>query len=171
MTVKQLLFAQHTRAEMLKGVDVLADAVRETLGPRGRNVLIDKSWGARAVTKDGGTVDKEITLEDKFRNIGAQMVKEVASQTSDTAGDGTTTATVLAQAIFREGLKAVSAGLDPMDLKRGIEKAAAAAVAGLKTIHLRAVQGHEGHRPSRRDPRQRRRVGGQDRCRSHGGSR
>jgi chaperonin GroEL len=134
MTVKQLLFAQHARVEMLKGVDVLADAVRETLGPKGRNVLIDKSWGAPAVTKDGVTVAKEITLEDKFRNIGAQMVKEVASHTSDTAGDGTTTATVLAQAIFREGLKAVSAGLDPMDLKRGIEKAAAAAVAGLKAI-------------------------------------
>ena len=136
MTVKQLLFAQRARAEMLKGVDVLADAVRETLGPRGRNVLIEKSWGAPAVTKDGVTVAKEITLENKFQNIGAQMVKEVASHTSDTAGDGTTTATVLAQAIFREGLKAVSAGLDPMDLKRGIEKAAAAAVAGLKAISV-----------------------------------
>ena len=121
---------------MLKGVDVLADAVRETLGPRGRNVLIEKSWGAPAVTKDGVTVAKEITLENKFQNIGAQMVKEVASHTSDTAGDGTTTATVLAQAIFREGLKAVSAGLDPMDLKRGIEKAAASAVAGLKAISV-----------------------------------
>ena len=119
---------------MLKGVDVLADAVRETLGPRGRNVLIEKSWGAPTVTKDGVTVAKEISLENKFRNIGTQMVKEVASHTSDTAGDGTTTATVLAQAIFREGLKAVSAGLDPMDLKRGIEKAAAAAVAGLRAI-------------------------------------
>ena len=136
MTVKQLLFAQRARAEMLKGVDVLADAVRETLGPRGRNVLIEKSWGAPAVTKDGVTVAKEITLENKFQNIGAQMVKEVASHTSDTAGDGTTTATVLAQAIFREGLKAVSAGLDPMDLKRGIEKAAASAVAGLKAISV-----------------------------------
>ena len=134
MTGKQLLFAQHARAEMLKGVNVLADAVRETLGPRGRNVLIDKSWGVPVVTKDGVTVAKEITLPDKFRNIGAQMVREVASHTSDTAGDGTTTATVLAQAIFREGLKSVTAGMDPMDLKRGIEKAAAAAVAGLKAL-------------------------------------
>ena len=134
MTGKQLIFAQQARAEMLKGVNVLADAVRETLGPRGRNVLIEKSWGAPIVTKDGVTVAKEITLEDKFQNIGAQMVKEVASQTSDMAGDGTTTATVLAQAIYREGLKAVSAGMDPMDLKRGIERAAAAAVEGLKQL-------------------------------------
>ncbi len=136
MSGKRLLFAQHARAEMLKGVNVLADAVRETLGPRGRNVLIEKSWGAPVVTKDGVTVAKEITLDDGFRNIGAQMVKEVASHTSDTAGDGTTTATVLAQAIFREGLKSVSAGMDPMDLKRGIEKAAAAAIENLKTISV-----------------------------------
>jgi chaperonin GroEL len=134
MSGKRLLFAQQARAEMLKGVNVLADAVRETLGPKGRNVLIERSWGAPIVTKDGVTVAKEITLEDKFQNIGAQMVKEVASQTSDMAGDGTTTATVLAQAIYREGLKAVTAGMDPMDLKRGIEKAAAAAVEGLKQI-------------------------------------
>jgi chaperonin GroEL len=136
MAGKRLLFAQHARAEMLKGVNVLADAVRETLGPRGRNVLIDKSWGTPVVTKDGVTVAKEITLEDKFRDLGAQMVKEVASHTSDTAGDGTTTATVLAQAIFREGLKSVSAGMDPMDLKRGIEKATAAAIEGLKAISV-----------------------------------
>jgi chaperonin GroEL len=134
MTGKQLLFAGQARAEMLKGVNMLANAVRETLGPRGRNVLIDKSWGAPTVTKDGVTVAKEITLENKFQNIGAQMVKEVASQTSDMAGDGTTTATVLAQAIYREGLKAVTAGMDPMDLKRGIEKGAAAAAEGLKRI-------------------------------------
>jgi chaperonin GroEL len=134
MAAKQLIFAQQARAEMLKGVNLLADAVRETLGPRGRNVMIEKSWGAPIITKDGVTVAKEIILEDKFQNIGAQMVKEVASQTSDMAGDGTTTATVLAQAIFREGLKAVTAGMDPMDLKRGIDKAAAAAVEGLKAI-------------------------------------
>ena len=145
MTAKQLLFAQHARAEMLKGVDVLADAVRETLGPRGRNVLIEKSWGAPTVTKDGVTVAKEISLENKFRNIGTQMVKEVASHTSDTAGDGTTTATVLAQAIFREGLKAVSAGLDPMDLKNYrpvanlpfISKVAERCVARQLTVYLK----------------------------------
>jgi chaperonin GroEL len=112
----------------------LANAVKETLGPKGRNVLIEKSWGAPTVTKDGVTVAKEIELKDKFENIGAQMVKEVASKTSDTAGDGTTTATVLAQAIFREGIKAVAAGMDPMDLKRGIEKGSAAAVESLKKI-------------------------------------
>src|SRR5690554_3484542 len=134
MAAKQLVFAQQAREEMLKGVNILANAVKETLGPKGRNVLIEKSWGAPTVTKDGVTVAKEIQLEDKFQNLGAQMVKEVASKTSDTAGDGTTTATVLAQAIFREGLKAASAGMDPMDLKRGIDKAAAAAVAELKKL-------------------------------------
>ena len=134
MAAKQLVFAQHAREEMLKGVNILANAVKETLGPKGRNVLIEKSWGAPTVTKDGVTVAKEIQLEDKFQNIGAQMVKEVASKTSDTAGDGTTTATVLAQAIFREGLKAASAGMDPMDVKRGIDKAAAAAVEELKKL-------------------------------------
>ncbi|HEX7081837.1 MAG TPA: chaperonin GroEL [Gammaproteobacteria bacterium] len=134
MAAKQLVFAQQAREEMLKGVNILANAVKETLGPKGRNVLIEKSWGAPTVTKDGVTVAKEIQLEDKFQNIGAQMVKEVASKTSDTAGDGTTTATVLAQAIFREGLKAASAGMDPMDVKRGIDKAAAAAVAELKKL-------------------------------------
>jgi chaperonin GroEL len=134
MAAKQLLFSQQARAEMLKGVNVLANAVKETLGPKGRNVLIEKSFGAPVVTKDGVTVAKEITLENKFQNIGAQMVKEVASKTSDTAGDGTTTATVLAQAIFREGLKAVESGLDPMDLKRGIEKGTVAAVEELKKL-------------------------------------
>jgi chaperonin GroEL len=134
MAAKQLVFAQQAREEMLKGVNVLANAVKETLGPKGRNVLIDKSWGAPTVTKDGVTVAKEIELEEKFQNIGAQMVKEVASKTSDTAGDGTTTATVLAQAIFREGLKAASAGMDPMDVKRGIDKAAAAAVEELRKL-------------------------------------
>ncbi|HEX9878257.1 MAG TPA: chaperonin GroEL [Gammaproteobacteria bacterium] len=134
MAAKQLIFAQEARQQMLKGINVLANAVKETLGPKGRNVLIEKSWGAPTVTKDGVTVAKEIELADRFQNIGAQMVKEVASKTSDTAGDGTTTATVLAQAIFREGLKAVTAGMDPMDLKRGIEKATAAAVEELKKL-------------------------------------
>jgi chaperonin GroEL len=134
MAAKQLIFSQDARQQMLAGVNVLANAVKETLGPRGRNVLIEKSWGAPLVTKDGVTVAKEIELKDKFRNLGAQMVKEVASKTSDAAGDGTTTATVLAQAIFREGLKAVSSGMDPMDLKRGIEKAAAAAIEELKNL-------------------------------------
>ena len=134
MAAKQLLFSQTARAEMLKGINVLANAVKETLGPKGRNVMIEKSFGAPVVTKDGVTVAKEITLDDKFQNIGAQMVKEVASKTSDTAGDGTTTATVLAQAIFREGLKAVEAGFDPMSLKRGLEKGAAAATEALKKL-------------------------------------
>jgi len=136
MSGKQLLFAQQARAEMLKGVNVLADAVRETLGPKGRNVLIETSRGTPVVTKDGVTVAKEIAIVNRFQNIGAQMVKEVASQTSDLAGDGTTTATVLAQAIVREGMKAVAAGMDPMDLKRGIDKGAAAAIAGLKKISV-----------------------------------
>jgi len=134
MAAKQLLFAQDARSEMLKGVNLLANAVKETLGPKGRNVLLEKSWGAPTVTKDGVTVAKEIELTDKFQNIGAQMVKEVATKTSDAAGDGTTTATVLAQAIFREGIKAVAAGMDPMDLKRGIEKGTAAAVEELKQL-------------------------------------
>jgi len=134
MAAKQLIFSQDARQQMLVGVNVLANAVKETLGPRGRNVLIEKSWGAPVVTKDGVTVAKEIELKDKFQNLGAQMVKEVASKTSDAAGDGTTTATVLAQAIFREGLKAVTAGIDPMDLKRGIEKAGAAAAEELKKL-------------------------------------
>jgi chaperonin GroEL len=134
MTGKQLLFAQQARGEMLKGIDVLANAVKETLGPKGRNVLIERGYGAPTVTKDGVTVAKEIALRDKFQDIGAQMVKEVASHTSDTAGDGTTTATVLAQAIFREGIKSVSAGMDPMDLKRGIDLGVTAAVSALKKL-------------------------------------
>ncbi len=134
MTGKQLLFAQRARGEMLKGIDVLANAVKETLGPKGRNVLIERGFGAPTVTKDGVTVAKEISLGDRFQDLGAQMVKEVASHTSDTAGDGTTTATVLAQAIFREGTKAVSAGMDPMDLKRGLDLGVTAAIAALKKI-------------------------------------
>ncbi len=123
---KEIRFHEDARARLLAGVDGLANAVRVTLGPRGRHVLLDKSWGSPTITKDGVTVAKEIEFDDKFANIGAQMVKEVASKTSDVAGDGTTTATVLAQAIFREGRKLVVAGMNPMDLKRGIEKAVVA---------------------------------------------
>ena len=123
MAAKQLRFDTDARDRMLKGVNTLADAVRVTLGPKGRNVILAKSWGAPRITKDGVTVAKEIELEDKFENMGAQMVREVASRTSDEAGDGTTTATVLAQAIVKEGMKSVAAGMNPMDLKRGIEKA------------------------------------------------
>jgi chaperonin GroEL len=125
---KDVLFGDSARQKMVKGVNLLADAVKVTLGPKGRNVVIDKSFGAPTVTKDGVSVAKEITLKDKFENMGAQMVKEVASQTSDQAGDGTTTATVLAQAILNEGLKAVAAGMNPMDLKRGIDKGVIAVV-------------------------------------------
>ena len=131
---KEVKFADEARQKMLRGVNVLAEAVKVTLGPKGRNVVLEKSFGAPTVTKDGVSVAKEIELEDKFENMGVQMVKEVASQTSDAAGDGTTTATVLAQAILREGLKSVAAGLDPMDLKRGVDKASAALVAELKKL-------------------------------------
>ena len=123
MPAKQLRFNTDARDRMLKGVNTLADAVRVTLGPKGRNVILAKSYGAPRITKDGVTVAKDIELEDKFENMGAQMVRDVASRTSDVAGDGTTTATVLAQAIVKEGLKSVAAGMNPMDLKRGIEKA------------------------------------------------
>ena len=128
MSAKDVQFGDDARSRMLEGVNVLADAVKVTLGPKGRNVVLDKSFGAPTVTKDGVSVAKEIELKDKFENMGAQMVKEVASQTSDEAGDGTTTATVLAQSILTEGLKSVAAGMNPMDLKRGIDKAVAAAV-------------------------------------------
>ena len=128
MAAKEVLFGDKARSRMLKGVNILADAVKATLGPKGRNAILDKSFGAPTVTKDGVSVAKEIELEDKFENMGAQMVKEVASQASDQAGDGTTTATVLAQSILNEGLKSVAAGMNPMDLKRGIDKAVAAAV-------------------------------------------
>ena len=132
MPAKQVAFAEHAREKMLRGVNVLADAVKVTLGPKGRNVVLDKSFGAPTITKDGVSVAKEIELADKFENMGAQMVKEVASQASDEAGDGTTTATVLAQAIIREGLKAVIAGMNPMDLKRGIDKSVIVIVEELK---------------------------------------
>jgi chaperonin GroEL len=132
MSAKDVKFGESARNRMLAGVNILADAVKVTLGPKGRNVVLDKAFGAPTVTKDGVSVAKEIELENKFENMGAQMLKEVASKTSDVAGDGTTTATVLAQALLREGIKAVAAGMNPMDLKRGIDKAVLTAVEGLK---------------------------------------
>ncbi|MBX4861815.1 chaperonin GroEL [Rhizobium sophorae] len=132
MAAKEIKFSTEAREKMLRGVDILANAVKATLGPKGRNVVIDKSFGAPRITKDGVSVAKEIELEDKFENMGAQMVREVASKTSDVAGDGTTTATVLAQAIVKEGAKAVTSGMNPMDLKRGIDLAVSAIVAELK---------------------------------------
>jgi len=134
MSAKEVKFGEAARAAKMRGVNVLSDAVKVTLGPKGRNVVLDKSFGAPTVTKDGVSVAKEIELKDKFENMGAQMVKEVASKTSDVAGDGTTTATVLAQSMLREGLKAVAAGMNPMDLKRGIDKAVIATVAQLQSI-------------------------------------
>src|SRR6184192_1745841 len=137
MPAKQLEFNVEARARLKRGVDQLAEAVKVTLGPKGRNVVIDKKFGNPTVTKDGVTVAKEIELEDPIENMGAQMVKEVATKTSDLAGDGTTTATVLAQAIFREGLKSVTAGADPMLLKRGIDKAVEAIVTELRRLSIR----------------------------------
>ena len=134
MAAKDVKFSEDARRKLVQGVNVLADAVKVTLGPKGRNVVLDKSFGAPTITKDGVSVAKEIELKDKFENMGAQMLKEVASQTSDVAGDGTTTATVLAQSILNEGLKAVAAGMNPMDLKRGIDKAVAAAVEQVKSL-------------------------------------
>src|ERR1700749_768748 len=132
MAAKEVKFSVDARDKMLRGVDILANAVKVTLGPKGRNVVLDKSFGAPRITKDGVTVAKDIELGDKFENMGAQMVREVASKSSDVAGDGTTTATVLAHAIVREGGKAVAAGMNPMDLKRGIDKAVTAVVEELK---------------------------------------
>src|SRR5262244_859978 len=134
MAAKDVRFGEGARNRMMVGVNVLANAVKVTLGPKGRNVVLEKSFGAPTITKDGVSVAKEIELKDKFENMGAQMVKEVASHTSDEAGDGTTTATVLAQAIMREGLKAVAAGMNPMDLKRGIDKGTVALIEQLKTL-------------------------------------
>ena len=142
MGAKQVKFNTDARNRMLRGVDILADAVKVTLGPKGRNVVIDKSFGAPRITKDGVTVAKEIELEDKFENMGAQMVREVASRTNDEAGDGTTTATVLAQAIVREGMKSVAAGMNPMDLKRGIEQAVHVVVEDIKA-QARTVKGSD----------------------------
>src|SRR5690554_3201971 len=134
MAAKKVLFGDDARVRIVRGVNTLANAVKTTLGPKGRNVVLDRSFGAPTVTKDGVSVAKEIELKDKFENIGAQLVKEVASKTSDTAGDGTTTATVLAQSIVEEGLKYVAAGINPMDLKRGIDKAVATAVEELRSL-------------------------------------
>src|SRR3990170_4166361 len=131
---KQLLFNEAARAEILKGVSLLTDAVKATLGPKGRNAILDKKYGAPTITKDGVTVAKEIEIKDPFQNMGAQLVREVASKTSDVAGDGTTTATVLAHAIYREGIKNVAAGANPMDLKRGIEKAVEVVIEELKKL-------------------------------------
>src|ERR1700739_1102549 len=132
MAAKDVKFSTDARDRMLRGIETLANAVKVTLGPKGRNVVIDKSFGAPRITKDGVTVAKEIELADKFENMGAQMVREVASKTNDLAGDGTTTATLLAQAIVREGAKAVAAGMNPMDLRRGIEIAVSAVVEDIK---------------------------------------
>ena len=136
MAAKEVRFSDDARTHMVQGVNILANAVKQTLGPKGRNVVLEKSFGPPTVTKDGVSVAKEIELEDKFQNMGAQMVKEVASKTSDVAGDGTTTATVLAQAIVREGMKAVAAGMNPMDLKRGIDKAVTVAVEALQKLSI-----------------------------------
>ena len=132
MAAKDVKFGRDARERIIRGVDILADAVKVTLGPKGRNVVIEKSFGAPRITKDGVSVAKEIELKDKFENLGAQMVREVASKTNDAAGDGTTTATVLAQAIVREGMKSVAAGMNPMDLKRGIDLAVTKVVADLQ---------------------------------------
>ena len=147
MAAKEIKFNTDARSKMLRGVDILAEAVKVTLGPKGRNVILEKSFGAPRISKDGVTVAKEIELFDKFENMGAQMLREVASKTSDEAGDGTTTATVLAQAIVREGAKAVTAGMNPMDLKRGIDLA----VAGRGRGHQEALAGPS--RPNPRSPR------------------
>src|SRR6478735_316107 len=134
MAAKDIVFSQSARQSIAHGLNLLANTVKVTLGPRGRNVIIEKSWGSPTVTKDGVTVAKEVEVENKFQNMGAQMVKEVASKTSDVAGDGTTTATVLAQAIYNEGSKLVAAGLNPMDLKRGIEASVALVVEEVKAM-------------------------------------
>src|SRR5918999_3160259 len=139
---KQIIYSGDARAAILRGVNKLADAVKVTLGPKGRNVVIEKKFGSPTITKDGVTVAKEIELKDELENAGAQMVREVASKTSDTAGDGTTTATVLAQAIYREGIKNVTAGANPMDLKRGIDRAVAAVTEELKKLSKK-VKGKE----------------------------
>ena len=167
MAAKEVRFSDDARARMLRGVNILANAVKATLGPKGRNAVLEKSFGAPTVTKDGVSVAKEIELKDKFENMGAQMVKEVASNTSDEAGDGTTTATVLAQAIVREGLKAVAAGANPMDLKRGIDTAVDNGRRRAEAS-VQALQGSEGDRAGRHDLRELRRVDRQDHCRCDG---
>src|SRR6202035_5241134 len=143
MSAKEVKFGVEARDRMLRGVDILADAVKVTLGPKGRNVVLDKSFGAPRITKDGVTVAKEIELGDKFENMGAQMVREVATKTSDAAGDGTTTATVLAQAIVKEGAKAVAAGMNPMDLKRGVDLAVNAIIEHFKSNSKKVTSNEE----------------------------
>ena len=167
MAAKDVKFSADARDRMLRGVDILANAVKVTLGPKGRNVVIDKSFGAPRITKDGVTVAKEIELEDKFENMGAQMVREVASKTNDKAGDGTTTATVLAQAIVREGAKSVAAGMNPMDLKRGIDKAVDRRGRGHQEARQEG-QRQRRDRPGRHHLRQRRRRDRQDDRRGDG---
>ena len=164
---KQILFSEEARAKILSGVNQLTEAVKATLGPKGRNVVIDKKFGAPTITKDGVTVAKEIELEDPFENMGAQMVNEVASKTSDVAGDGTTTATVLAQAIYREGSKNVTAGAIAMDLKRGIDKAVEVVIEELKKL-LEADPGQEGNRAGRHHLRQQRPDDRRPDCRGDG---
>ncbi len=153
MSAKTVRFSTDARDRMMRGIDILANAVKVTLGPKGRNVIIDKSFGAPRTTKDGVTVAKEIELEDKFENMGAQMLREVASKTNDEAGDGTTTATLLAHAIVKEGLKAVAAGMNPMDLKRGIDKAVADVTAAVQQEGQEDQLLHRD-RPGRQDFRQ-----------------
>src|ERR1700681_1510477 len=143
MAAKEIRFHADARERMLRGVDILANAVRVTLGPKGRNVVLDKSFGALRISKDGVTVAKEIELADKFENMGAQMLREVAAKTGELAGDGTTTATVLAQAIVREGIKAVAAGLNPMDLRRGIDQAVQAIVSDFRKRSRKVATGDE----------------------------
>ena len=146
MAAKQLLFSEQARQAILEGVDVLAKAVKVTLGPRGRNVVLDKKWGSPTVTKDGVTVAKEIELDEPYDNMGAQMVREVASKTSDVAGDGTTTATVLARAIVKEGARNIAAGSNPMAIRRGIERAVDAAIEHLRSL-AKPVTTKSTHRP------------------------
>src|SRR5580698_6675710 len=143
MAAKHLYFSTDARDRMLRGVNTLANAVKVTLGPKGRNVVIEKSWGAPRTTKDGVTVAKEIELDDRFENLGAQLIREVAAKTSDKAGDGTTTATVLAQAIVVEGLKSVAAGMNPMDLRRGIDKAVIAVSDAIKASSKKVTTNDE----------------------------
>ena len=170
MAAKDVKFHDSARAKIVAGVNVLADAVKVTLGPKGRNVVLERSFGAPTITKDGVSVAKEIELKDKFENMGAQMVKEVASKTSDIAGDGTTTATVLAQAIVQEGMKFVAAGMNPMDLKRGIDKAVNPSWRELKKIS-KPMHHQQGNRTGRLDLGQRRLIIGENHCRSDGKSR
>jgi len=146
MAAKEVKFGSDARASMLKGVDIIANAVRVTLGPKGRNVVLDKAFGAPRISKDGVTVAKDIELSDKFENMGAQMLREVATKTSDLAGDGTTTATVLAQAIYSEGVKSVAAGMNPMDLKRGIDLAVDAVIDNISRVPRKSP-------PQRKSPR------------------